>query len=182
MTFSDLAPFAFVGVLLAGTVAYRRVMTAAQSHRLKLAEKGEAFLGRNDVPESLRETVSQILDDAFPNNVAFLLLAAALGPLLVPMATGDARARSEELSNTNRDVRGLFLEICSLHRRIALANHPLLYPLLELEVALIMVVMFVVRSVVVIGGEPSLDRDGVIMAMEQAQRHLRLAPARKVAA
>lgn len=181
MTLSDLTPLVAVGALVVGAMTFRRIMTVAQRHRLVLAEKGEAFLGRTDVPQPLRRAVESMLDDAFPSGILFLAIAAVLAPVLIPLASSKANERMAALAGTNRDVRGMFLEIAALHRRIANANHPVLLPLLELEVSLIMTVEVVVRTILGRTGDLSLDRDSMMLSMEDAQRHLRLAPARRAA-
>jgi hypothetical protein len=179
MTLTSLSLLVAVAALIVGTLTYRRIMTVAQRHRLQMAEKGEAFLGRTDVPQPLRKAVESMLDDAFPNGILFLAIAAILAPILIPLASSKANERMLALASTSREIRGMFLEIAALHRRIANANHPVLLPLLELEVSLIMTVEIVVRSVLGRTSDLSLDRDNMMLSMEDAQRHLRLAPARR---
>ncbi len=179
MPFSYLVPLAVVGALIVGTVSYRYGMTSAQSLRLSFAEKGEQFLARSDVPEKLRHDVVNMLDDAFPSSPLFMVVAALLAPILVSLAHHSVHERGSTLSAANCDVRGLYLELCKLHRRIGAANHPVMQPVLEFEVAMILGVSSVRRSVTSIGTEITVDRDGMLMSMEQQQRQLRLAPARR---
>lgn len=169
-------------LIVAGMFVYRQLMTAAQPARLRLAEKGERFLAREDVPAELRSDVEAMLDDAFPNSVLFLLLAGILAPILVPLTVNDLRARQKAMSNAKADVRGAYLEISALHRRVSLANHPFALPILELEVGLISTLTIAVGSFTSRQGGLMLDRDGIIISLEQHQRQLRLAPARRVVA
>lgn len=163
--------------LAVGAFAYRRIMGGAQPLRLRFAEKGERFLARSDVPDPLRRDVAMMLDDAFPSSVSLMILVAVLAPLMLPLSRSRSASRYQAKTDANADVRGLYLELQSMHRRLAHANHPIMMPLLELEVSFLGTLIVLARSLSSRLVTP-FDRENAIMSLEQGQRELAAIPVR----
>jgi hypothetical protein len=128
----------------------RRLKVAAQPLRLRLAEKGEEFLSRPDIPETARRHVTFLLNHAFGMRT-FLLAAIILIPVIAVLFVVSQRAilRSvEKLDALSPTDRATFFELCRLHDRITLTNHYILLPIVEFELVLFMPLAILLRGVI----------------------------------
>jgi hypothetical protein len=169
---SAYLPVLIVGLLCLMLGLSYRLRASAQSLRMELAHKGEAFVADESMPASLRDQVSFMLDTAFGMRVC-LLFSFVLLPVVVAILL-NRRKRLAFLKDYYGDPapRAKFDEIRRLHDRITLANHPLLLPLLELEILL--VVPTVILLVALIRGRipGRLNRDVVVTYLETRPMHL----------
>lgn len=180
MTAFDFIPLGIVGVLVAASFIHRGMMTAAQPHRLALADKGEAFLLREDIPTELRADVESVLEDAFPCNCMLMFLLLPLIPLLVWHGRSRSHARSSAFKTVSPEVRGRYLEIRQLHRKIVLANHPIMAPLVDLIGSLSVVLISAGLVLAHKASSNGLDADGAMLNLEQYRQSLPGLHARKV--
>jgi hypothetical protein len=170
----DIWPLVIVSLIAAGSTAYRRLVRAAQPLRLLLAEKGERLLVHPKLPKDLKEIVRFMLDSAFGNRPALLT-----GLFLVPMIAIDAVLRPShfvsfmrQISNLEPDILAAYIEIERLHDRIMLANHPILFMLIEFEILTFLplgILSFaLIKGRVPVGG----DRDTVMNLIETKEAKL----------
>ena len=174
MTVYDFIPLAVLVGVVASSVVQRKASVAVQPLRILLAEKGERFLARSDVPESLRAEVSRTLESPFSCNCYLLFVSLLVLPLLVWFDLGSRRneARSTEMQRIGHEVRGRYLEIRALSRRIELANHPIISPLAELIVSfsIVLAVPFLLLGHRLDVG--TLDRDSASVGVDEYWSHL----------
>jgi len=174
MTIVDFMPLAAIVVLATATVVQRFASRAVQPARLALAEKGERFLARTDVPAGMRLEVSRILESPFSCNCVFLVLFIPFLPLIIwgEILAGRNQDHFREFSGAGHDVRGRYLEIRALSRKISLANHPILSPVGDLVVSLSLVMAVPYLIVSRRFNEGALDRDGAASVVDHYWSHL----------
>lgn len=170
-----IEPVVIVSIIAAVAVADRRLKAAAQPLRLRLAEKGEEFLQRRGIPDQVREHITFLLDHAFGFRW-FLVLALLAVPViaLVFAVRPKPLFRHEQLDNMEPEARQAFFEICRLHNRIALINHWILLPLVELEMVLFMPLAIIIRTIIYGRVAETGGRDSVFSFIEYKQTHLRM--------
>lgn len=174
MTLIDFAPLALAGLLVASSAIQRGVSRNVQKTRLALAEKGERFLARTDVPAPMRADVARFLDDPFPCNCLLGFIFLPLLPLVIwfSLAKGRPDEHFESMRHANREVRGSYLEIRSLFRKIQLGNHPIMSPLTDFMVSLSLVIATPFLLVSQNATESSFDREGAALAVDEFWSHL----------
>lgn len=183
MTAQDVTPLALVAAFGVAAYVHRLMMRGAQPIRLRLAEKGERFLARTDVPAQLRRDVQGLLDGAFPCNCFLLFLVLPFMPIIaLYWVLNDEDGRPKEFKHAAKDVRGAYLEIRSLHRKLGLANHPILYPLAQLVMGLSLVVAAPFALARKHATEVDLDTESALLSLEQTHTSLKLALHRRAAA
>ncbi|CAN7167061.1 hypothetical protein [Brevundimonas sp. LjRoot202] len=174
MTFVDLIPLGILSGLVGAAFVQRSASRAVQRSRLVLAEKGERFLARIDVPAGLRADVERKLANPFPCNCSLMFVVLPLLPFLVwiDLGTGKNDERFDELRHAGHEVRGAYLEIRALTRKIGLASHPIMSPIAELIVSLsiVMAVPFLLLSKRF--DESALDRDSASEGVDEYWSHL----------
>lgn len=127
-----------IGVVVAialGTTAQRRLKKAAQPLRLDLAEKGEMLLSQQALPPFVREHTNYMLNSAFNDRLSLL---ASL--LFIPFfASYLIIAPKHFLTALSAfEIHDIFLrtkhkDLMELHDKITMANHPILWLLVEIE-------------------------------------------------
>jgi hypothetical protein len=153
--------------------ADRRLKAAAQPLRLRLAEKGEDFLNRPDLPETVRRHVKFLLDHAFGMRLS-LLMALFMIPAIAVLFVANQRVllRSvEKMKLLSPADRATFFEICRLHDRITLTNHYFLLPIIELEMVLFMPLAIVLRGIIRGNVPETGGRESVISYIEDKRIH-----------
>lgn len=146
------------------------MMTAAQPARLKLAEKGEKLLARVDVPKHIRRDVEAMLDNAFPCNCVIMFLIIPIMPLLVFAWLSYRIRNSPPWEHVSPEVNGRYLEIRSLHRKIELANHPVLTPIMDFVVTASLMLAAPILLLIRRSAEVALDRDGAALSLEMQRQ------------
>ena len=168
-------PIIIVSLLAAIVVADRRLKAVSQPLRLRLAEKGEEFLQRRDISDQAREHVTFLLDHAFGFRWFLILALLAIPPIALVFAVRrEPILRHEQLGKMESDARQAFFEICRLHNRIALINHWILLPLVELEMVILMPLAIISRAIIYGRVAETGGRDSVFSFIEYKQTHLRM--------
>lgn len=172
----DLIPLAAVIALGMSTMVHRSMMTAAQPTRLKLAEKGEKLLARTDVPKHIRRDVEAMLDNAFPCNCVLMFLIVPIMPLLVFGWLAYRLRTPARREAMTPEITGRYLELRSLHRKIELANHPVLTPVMDFVVTVSLTLAIPVLVLIRRGAEVALDRDGAALSLEMQRQASKWVP------
>jgi hypothetical protein len=159
-----LAVVALVGL----TSLYQRIYRAAQPLRLHLAAVGEAFLAREDVSERSRKHVRYMLDHAFRSRGELIFGFFAV-PVVAALTIFRMRVIAQYVDTDlrNPEVKAHEDAIVRLHDRITLANHPILAPLLELEILLFMPLAVLIRGAVKGRVPAGTDRNMVMNIIEE---------------
>ena len=131
--------FAAIGCLIIGTWTQLRLSKSVQTLRLQLADEGERFLAREDVPKAMKNQVEMFLDSVFGMN--FVLIASVV---LLPVAAivfsffdDHMRRGIPADSSIPREILAEFIDLMKMHDKIMLANHPVLYTIIKTEMALL---------------------------------------------
>lgn len=127
-----------IAALIMGAFTQLRLAKSVQAARLHLADEGERFLARSDIPPGMRSQVEFFLDSAF-GFTGVMIAAVVLFPIAaLVMAIFHKRMRRNLLGTgpLAREVRADFIDLMKLHDKIMLANHPVLHTVLNIEVAL----------------------------------------------
>jgi hypothetical protein len=147
-----------------------------------LAEKGERLLANPELPKPLRESVEFMLDTTFGNRWAL-----AGGLVLVPIIAVYTFCRPSyfvsfmrQLHNADPEIMASYIEVERLHDRIMLANHPVLFILVEFEILLFLPVGILLFALIKGRIPIGADRDTVMNLIET--KEARFFMRRKVAA
>ncbi len=173
MTEAQFFPLAVVIALFIFSFVNRRLKRAAQPLRLRLAEKGEEFLAKPDLPKPMREHVEFLLKSSF-NMRGSLLLAIVMIPIiafLFVVRHRYLRRSVDKLNVTDQATRASFYDLCRLHDRITLTNHIFLLPIVELELVLFMPLAIVLRGIVQGTVPETGGRESVITFIEDKRIH-----------
>lgn len=172
----DLAPVGLFAILAISSIVQRRMMTAAQPARLKLAEKGEKLLARTDVPNRMRREVEGMLDSAFPCNCLLMFLIIPIVPAIVIGWLIYRLNKPVTAEACNQDVSGRYLEIRALHRKIEMANHPVLTPIIEFMVAFSLILVLPFLLLARRSADLAFDRDSATLSLEMQRQASRWMP------
>ncbi|MFC5342746.1 hypothetical protein ACETK8_06320 [Brevundimonas staleyi] len=174
MTYVDIIPLVIVGALAGAEFILRNVSKSAQDYRLTLAEKGERLLAREDLPLELRAEVERWLDDPFPCSCWLGVLLLPFIPFFVwiSLAQNRGKASFDALRQTSPDIRGSYLELRAIIRKLQLANHPIMTPLGEFVVNLSLVMAIPVLLIVHRSPANSFDRDNSAVSVEEFWSHV----------
>ena len=166
MSMPILLPLLVVIALAVTPIMQRALSSSIQAGRLSLAEKGEAFLSRHDIPRVMRSDVDDMLDGAFPCNCTLAVIFLPLIPFAVWFNRKRTNRRFTELSVTSPDVRGAYFELRALHRKVQLANHPIMVPVSDFVVTLSVLAMVPVLIATRRPSQATIDRDSAAMSLE----------------
>jgi hypothetical protein len=164
-------PLVIMGGVITLGLAHLRIMQAAQPLRLELAEKGERFLARPELPPDVRGQVKWMLDSAFGLRKSIIMgfVAVPIIAILLIFRERYIVDFKENFAAMSNDSKVFFGEIMRLHSRITLANHPILWAVLELEIILIVSFAVLLKGILR-GTFPSRgDRDDVISLVEHGK-------------
>jgi hypothetical protein len=168
-------PVVIACLLAAIVVADRRLKAAAQPLRMRLAERGEEFLQNNGIPDQVRDHIGFLLDHAFRMRGSLILALVAVPIVAIVFAVRrEPILRHGKVDQMDPEAREAFFEICRLHSRITLINHWILYPLVELEIGLVMPLAIIMRAIIYGRVPETGGRHSVISFIEYKQTHLRL--------
>jgi hypothetical protein len=123
---------------------------AAQPLRKRLADIGEAFANDENTPARFRKQARYMLDHAFSMR-GTLIPAIFVIPIFAIVYVVRARWLEEfdldpkDLSGQARDE---FMDMMSIHNIITLANHPILMPIVVMELVIFMLFAVIVRAVI----------------------------------
>jgi len=152
MTHSEAAlmPVLVGAVLLLFITVSARLKMASQPLRLRLAEKGEAFLALPGASKAMKDYVRFLLDSAFGMrlHLLFSLVAIPFIAVLLIVRQRYIRQSVEKFMVKDPEVMAAFVELCRLHDRITLANHFILLPLVELQLVLFMPMAILLRGLI----------------------------------
>ncbi len=153
--------------------ADRRLKRAAQPLRLRLAEKGEAFLARPDIPPHARTHVRFLLDRAFGmrGSLLFAVVSIPVIAMLFVFRQRYLRRSVEKIRISDPASKAEFFEICRLHDRITLTNHYILLPIVELELVAFMPLAIVLRGILRGVVPETGGRESVITFIEDKRIH-----------
>ena len=170
MTLLSIGLVVVVLALIVGTVIQRRLSAEVQPLRIELANRGEDFLARADIPRVLRTDVEDMLETAFPCNCVFGILLLPFIPLFVWAGWKRSNRRSTEIGFTSEEVRTAYAQIRALHRRVAIANHPVLGPLTDLIAVASMLVLVLALVLFRKQVAPNLDPESAAQNVDHAFR------------
>lgn len=170
MTLLNISLVVAVLALLVGSVIQRRLSAEVQPLRIELANRGEDFLARTDLPRVLRTDVEDMLETAFPCNCLFGVLLLPLIPFFVWAGWKRSNRRATEIGFTGEEVRTSYAHIRALHRRIAIANHPVLQPLTDLIAVASMMVLVLALVAFRKRVAPNLDPQSAAQNVDHAFR------------
>lgn len=153
--------------------ADRRLKRAAQPLRLSLAERGEAFLTRSDIPPHARTHVQFLLDHAFGmrGSLLFAVVSIPVIAILFVFRQRYLRRSVDKIRINDPAANAEFFEICRLHDRITLTNHYILLPLVELELVVFMPLAIVLRGILRGVVPETGGRESVITFIEDKRIH-----------
>ncbi len=174
MTYVDIIPLAIVGTFAVSAVLQRSVSRSAQEYRLALAEKGERLLARQDLPSELRLDVERWLDDPFPCSCWLGVLLLPLLPIYVwtSLAFNRGKPAFDALRSASPEIRGSYLEVRSIIRKLQLANHPIMTPLGEFVVNLSLVLAVPFLLIAHRSPANSFDRDSSAVSVDEFWSHV----------
>ncbi len=166
-------PLGLAGALAIFYTVHRRLNQAVQPLRLHLAERGEALLADPELPPSARDHVEFLLDTAFGMRATLLF-----GIFIVPVVAALFVVRNrwirtsvDKMKIQNAESRARFYELCRLHDRITLSNHPILLPIIELQLVVFMPIAILLRGLI-FGKLPETGgRESVITFIEDKRVH-----------
>ncbi len=146
---SEYWPILIVLSIAIETIAKRQLNKAAQPLRLKLADGGEHLLAQPDLPAMARIHISYML-----NSVFSCWLTLVIGIFMVPFVAlyfavfprrFMASMKKHEIHNAQ--LRLQHSEMMELHDKITMANHPLLWMVLEIEMLIFLFVAILLAAV-----------------------------------
>jgi len=112
------------------------VVLAAQPLRLQLAEKGEQLLAKEGLPPFIRAQTEFILRTAFGSGRQLFVCAIMAIPVMVTLLFQRAwfTQMVQAIESLDAETKQLRTEVIRLHNRITLANNPVLFMIVNLEV------------------------------------------------
>ena len=132
---SNCVPILLAASFVVLMTAFNRLKSAAQPLRLDLAEKGEYLLSRPMLSSNIRAHVEWMLDTAFSNRLVLLfgVLAIPCFAVTIVLNPKSLFSKMEQLSSGNPEHSKLRRELSEIHDKITLANHPILWLIVEGE-------------------------------------------------
>jgi hypothetical protein len=141
---------AFLALVAAAIVVGRVLSRAAQPLRRELAEKGERLRADPAVPADVKEAVEYLLNDAFGSK-AFYIFAIIAMPFVALVLMFRARWLTSMHPNTRRlspENRAIFMDMCRIDRLLTIANHPVLMPIILLEMVIFLPPAIIFRAII----------------------------------
>ena len=171
---AEILPLIIVALVIVSSVARYRLVRAAQPLRLMLAQKGELLLAQRGLSTEVQEIVEFMLDTAFGNRT-MLIAGLVLTPIIAASLIFRPSKFAEFMKRTSiadPESQSLYSEVWRLHERIMLANHPILYPIAELEIFILALVgillVALMRGHIPMNG----DRESFLSFIEANERRL----------
>jgi hypothetical protein len=131
-----------IQLLLAATAVFAiyafltsRVYSLFQPMRCELADEGEALIADESIPEDIRLDVESVLDRAFSNGAAWLIVV--LFPYAAVLALFSGPASQSALDSLPVKVRGKIMAVMRKGLFCVLSNSPLAFLIFVLEVLLL---------------------------------------------
>jgi hypothetical protein len=145
-----ILPIVILALFCSVVFASRRLRSAAQPLRLKLAELGEALLADPNLPKLHASCVKEQMDTAFGDR-AMLVIGIIIVPFMAALILVRpdwvfAQMRAQSIPNSETQAK--FDEIMRLHDIITLANNPFLMLVFEFEMLLLIPLAFLIRALI----------------------------------
>ena len=177
--FLDYLPIIVVISFMLASWGRHEARKRVQPLRLELAGMGETMLRRTDVPDVIKDFVQLLLSSAFSLR-GTMIGAVFVMPFLCIWVTLNPKVIEDEdraIGSLKPTVSKQYAHLCTIHRKIVAANHPVLYALVQVEIWLFLGLAFSIRRLWSDTGRWSRrECDVLLKAVEVRKNHFRLAP------